>query len=52
MSDARRDALVDAGRKAIASYLHNQAKVSIPSKEISLLPKKADRIASRIFEVR
>lgn len=50
MGDARRNALVEAGRRAMALYLENPIQVSPPEKGISLMPTIADRIALRIFE--
>ena len=50
MSDDRRDALVEAGRNAMALYLDNAAGISPVAKSISPMQTTADRVASRIFE--
>jgi predicted acylesterase/phospholipase RssA len=50
MSDAKRNALVEAGRRAMALYLEKPMQLSPSAKGISLNPMVADRIALRIFE--
>ena len=55
MSDERREALVDAGRTAMASYLEAQAVAAPPSRGVSRAPagrreSAADRIAASLLE--
>lgn len=52
MSDARRNALVEAGRQALASYLDQAAAAAkaIPRPRGPGIPSAADRIASRLLQ--
>lgn len=54
MSDERRDALVEAGREAIALYLDTPAGVVLPSKAMrradGQVPTMADRIATSVLD--
>jgi predicted acylesterase/phospholipase RssA len=55
MSDERRDALVRAGREAMALYLDTPAGLTLPSKGVARIPgarmpSTADRIAANLLE--
>jgi NTE family protein len=50
MSDERRDALVEAGRIAMALYLDTPAGSMSPLKSIADMPTAADRIAAKLLK--
>jgi NTE family protein len=48
MSDERREALVDAGRTAMAAYLDEQVAAAPPSRGVKRAPARAEKAADRI----